>query len=237
MEGVGIFETIRVEKGKAILINYHYKRLKESAKELGIPFYLSEEKFEKLLLEECASSEKPVLVRFTLSFNEKFSLKVRECIQRNEVSLLPLPFPKRTYDKLSKYKTTDIAKSLFALETAKSKGFNEALLFSHQNFVSETAFANIFFVKNGIFYTPSLKTGCLPGTRRRVVIEILKEFGIEVVEGFFYLKDLLNADEIFITSAREDIVKVKKIGNRKTQETTGISWSERIKNVITTKFT
>ncbi len=236
MEEAGIFETIRVENGKAVLISYHYERLRKSALELKIPFNLSEEKFENLLLEKANYSKEPVLVKFKLTFSGEVFTKIRKCIKREEVSLLPLSFPKRSYDSLSKHKTTDIAKSLFALETAKFKGFDEALLFSQHNFISETAFANVFFVKNGIFFTPSLETGCLPGTRRRLIIETLKEFNIKVIEGFFRLKDILSADEVFITSAREDLVRVRKIGNTEFKKT-GISWSERIKNAIKFKIT
>ena len=126
--------------------------------------------------------------------------------------------------------------SIFALETAKKAGGDEALLFSVDGFISETAFANIFFVKDGVFYTPSIKTGCLPGTRRTFILDLLKTMGVPCIEGFFTLKELLDADEVFITSARDDAVPVVKIGNKNLKEVNGKRWAERIKEIIKESF-
>ena len=56
--------------------------------------------------------------------------------------------------------------------------------------------------------------------------------GVEVVEGFFSLRELLEADEVFITSAREDCCRVVQVGNLKLKEVKGKPFSERIKEAM-----
>ncbi len=230
MERFGIFETVRVEKGKPVLIEYHYRRMVGSSHSLNIPFSLTLNEFKDKVAEAAGTGTK--LVRFTIFKNGKTEIETRDCLKRKSVSLLPVYSVKRCFSALSLHKTVDIMDSLYALEEAKRKGFDEALLFSDKGFVSETAFANLFFYKKGILFTPSLKTGCLPGTRREFIKEVCREMGVPLVEGFFEMKELLSSDEVFITSAREDICPVRKIGPYPLKEIKGKPFYERLKTVI-----
>jgi len=231
VEKFGIFETVRVENGKAVFLSYHYERLKRSATLLDIPFPLPFEKFKGVLEKE--GREGLNLVKFVLYHDGSFNLSRRECFIPKDVSLTFDFSIRRKKDFLSAFKTLSIYDSLYSLLRAKSKGFDEVIFLDTNGFVSETAFANIFFIKNGVVFTPSLETGCLPGTRREVVIEIFKEMGVPVVEGFFKPEFLLSAEEVFITSARYDVVRVSSIGNRRF-EVEGISFADRIKKVMET---
>jgi len=230
MERFGIFETVRVENGKPVLIEYHYSRMERSSRLLSIPFSLSLSEFKTQIVKAAGTGTK--LVRFTLFKSGKVELEPRECLKRESVSLFPVYSVKRCFSALSCHKTVDVMDSLYALEEAKRKGFDEALLFDAKGFVSETAFANVFFYRNGILFTPSIKTGCLPGTRREFIKEVCSEMGVPVVEGFFEIKELLQADEVFITSAREDICPVRKIGNYPLKEVEGKPFYTRLKTVI-----
>jgi len=226
----GIFETVRIERGVPVLFRYHFRRITESARALSIPFSFDEEGFKKLLVENAAH---PVsLVRFTLYGDGSFEVVSRPCEKRERVRLIPVKSVKRCYSVLSLHKTIDIMDSMQAIGMAREAGGDEALLFSANGFVAEAAFANLFFVKEGIFYTPALETGCLPGTRRTFIIDLLETMNVPCVEGFFTLQDLFEADEVFITSAREDAVLVVGIGDRELRRVSGRSWAERIKRII-----
>lgn len=230
MERFGVFETVRVENGRAVLFEYHYRRIKRSSLLLNLPFSTPLEELKERVERTAGSGVK--LVRFTLYRNGKTEITVRECFKRESVSLFPTYSVKRCFSALSLHKTVDIMDSLFALEEAKKRGYGEALLFDEKGFISETAFANIFFYKDGILFTPSLKTGCLPGTRREFIKQLCKDMEIPLIEGFFELKDLLQADEVFITSAREDLCPVAKVGEYKMREKRGKPLHRRIKEVI-----
>ncbi|ADY73360.1 aminotransferase class IV [Desulfurobacterium thermolithotrophum DSM 11699] len=226
----GIFETVRVENGKAIFVNYHFRRLKKSSKLLKIPLSLSLEEFKKRI-EESADYEVS-LVRLTLYKNGNYNIYSRPCQKKTSVTLIPVNSIKRYYSPISLHKTIDIMDSIYAIEEARKLGGDEALLFDINGFISETAFANIFFVKDGVFFTPSLKTGCLPGTRREFILNLLKEMDIPIFEGFYSLEDLISADEVFITSARYDVAQVKRVGKVELKTPAGKSWGKRILDII-----
>ncbi|WP_022846726.1 MULTISPECIES: aminotransferase class IV [unclassified Desulfurobacterium] len=225
-----LFETVRVENRKAIFIDRHYERIQRSAIILKIPFNLPKEDF-KTLIEDAAPESGNYLVKFTLSYSGKTSISFRECQIPGEISLMFSDRIKRKNDFLSRHKTSSIYESIIAVQAAREKGFTEVILSDTKGFISETAFANIFFVKNGVFFTPSLETGCLPGTRRAIVLEILKEMNVPVFEGFFTKEKILKADEVLITSTRYDVVSVHRIED-KNFNLAGKTWGERLKKVM-----
>ncbi len=228
-----LIETVRVERGKVVLVNYHYRRLKRGALTLGLPFpFKEEEEFKELFLKEAGKEEKPVLVRLLLKESGEVEINKRECKKREGVRLKSVYSVKRSYGLISEFKTSVGAEvSKLAFKEATSLGYDEALTYSSGGFISECAFANIFFFKDGVLFTPSLKTGCLRGTRREFVINLCKEMGVPVVEGFFGVKELLLADEVFITSAREDTCPVIGIDDLGTL-TYNNNFYERIRRII-----
>jgi len=229
-----LIETVRVERGRAVLLPYHYERLKRGALALEIPLEISPEEFKELLLwkwEESGGGVK--LVRLSVNEEGSISLSARECEKRERVRLKSVYSVKRVFSALSPHKTKEGAEfSRFALKEAKRAGYDEALTYSPEGFVSECAFANIFFVKGGVLFTPGLKTGCLRGTRREFVVNLAREVGIPVVEGFFEVRELLTADEVFITSAREDACPVVEIDGFRLGELPGKPLYRRIREVI-----
>jgi len=70
--------------------------------------------------------------------------------------------------------------------------------------------SNIFWLSGGELYTPSLRTGCLPGTVREMVLENLEcreaEAGIEALEA---------AEAIFLTSSGIGIGPVAEFAGRR----------------------
>ena len=229
-----LIETVRVERGRAVLISYHYRRLRRGALSLGFPLNLSKQDFEKLLVNRWKEDGGGIkLVRFSLSENGSFSVSSRDCLKRERVRLKSVYSVKRFYSAVSTQKTSTGAEiSKFAFEEAKKLGYDEAITYSPEGFVSECAFANLFFFKDGILFTPSLKTGCLRGTRREFILELAEEMGIPIVEGFFKVEELLKADEVFITSAREDTCLVVEIDGFKLKEPQGKPIFRRIREVI-----
>jgi branched-chain amino acid aminotransferase/4-amino-4-deoxychorismate lyase len=227
----GVFETVRVESGKAVFPELHLERLVTSCKELSIPVP-SSLSFEDFKLKVESSAKAPIsLVRFTVYSDGTFSASSRGCELKNELTVFPFFAMRKVKTPLSHHKIIDIMASLYALKEANRRGFDEALLFDCNCFLCETCFANIFFVKDSVFFTPSLDTGCLPGTRRKLVIKILSDMGVPVFEGFYKREDLLSADEVFLTSARYDVVKVSRFG-KKVYPKVEHSWTKRIKAVI-----
>ena len=61
--------------------------------------------------------------------------------------------------------------------------------------------SNIFWVKEGTVYTPTLSTGAPAGVTRAAVMQLANKHFIPLIEGVHELSDLTDADEIFLTSS------------------------------------
>ncbi len=62
-------------------------------------------------------------------------------------------------------------------------GCIEALMLNQKGEVAECTGDNIFIIKRGKMYTPSIDAGILEGITRNAVIELARSQGIEVTEG------------------------------------------------------
>lgn len=105
-------------------------------------------------------------------------------------------------------KSLNYLPSVMALRFANSSGFAEALLLNRQQKVLEGASSNVFVVQGGRLRTPSTRLGLLPGITRDVVLELAGELGIAAEEVGFELRDLLIADEVFLTGSVKEVVPV-----------------------------
>ncbi len=94
---------------------------------------------------------------------------------------------------------------LARMEAAENHCF-ESLLLGDRAQICEGSSSNIFWYRNKTLFTPSLRSGILAGTMRDVVIRLSP---FKVKEGLFLLKDLLLAEEVFLTNVSWQIVPVK----------------------------
>ena len=67
-------------------------------------------------------------------------------------------------------------------------------------------------VKGNNIVTPSIESGILPGITRGVVISIAKKLGFRVSERTVSRRELINADEVFLTNSLAEILPVVKVG-------------------------
>ncbi len=108
-------------------------------------------------------------------------------------------------------KWSQYLQNMLALKDAKSKGFDDAILLTSDEFVSETSISNIFWIKNNEILTPAESTGMLPGIMREVILELIQGLGIKVNIGEFSKTSLLQADAVFITNSVKRIAEVEHL--------------------------
>lgn len=88
----------------------------------------------------------------------------------------------------------------------------EVIMLNLDGMVAEGSGDNIFFVKDGVLYTPPTDAGILEGITRRFVMEKLcPECGITVEEKNFPLSEILDADEVFLTGSAAEMIAVREI--------------------------
>ncbi|NEU11410.1 branched-chain amino acid aminotransferase [Methylobacterium sp. BTF04] len=94
---------------------------------------------------------------------------------------------------------------------AENKGYADALMLDWEDNVAECTGANVFFVADGVIYTP-LADRFLNGITRQTVIELAKRRGIAVVERRILPAEMAGFSECFITGSAAEVTPVAEIG-------------------------
>jgi branched-subunit amino acid aminotransferase/4-amino-4-deoxychorismate lyase len=119
------------------------------------------------------------------------------------LQLVLSPFRLEARRALAGLKSTSYLDYQIAWEQATRSGFDEAVLCNGSGALCECARANLFWIRDGFLYTPSVESGCLPGIARELMLGWAHEHGIAVKEGLFSPHELAAADEVFVTSATQ----------------------------------
>ena len=112
-------------------------------------------------------------------------------------------------------KSTSLLGNVMHYQQAHAAGQDETILYNSRKEVTEAAACNVFIVKNGVIATPLLDAQKLPGITRYMLLEILRRDGsIKVQERVVSLDELLQADEVWLSSSSKNIVPVVAIDGR-----------------------
>jgi branched-chain amino acid aminotransferase len=112
----------------------------------------------------------------------------------------------------AKYSGT-YANSILANLEATQDGYDEALLLDTDGFVAEGAGENLFVIKDGRIYEPEIASALI-GITRASVIQVAKEFGLEVTAKRLTRDDVYTADEAFFTGTAAEVTPIRELDNR-----------------------
>ena len=104
---------------------------------------------------------------------------------------------------------------MLAVQDAKSRGFDEALLLNEDNTVAEGSGQNIFLIKNNVFYTNDHTSNILLGITRSTLFELIEELGYKYKVQNIFQDDLFSADEVFYCGSASEVTPIKQIDNHK----------------------
>jgi D-alanine transaminase len=111
-------------------------------------------------------------------------------------------------------KTLNLIPSVIASEKAKQAGCDETV-FHRGDRVTECAHSNVHIIKDGVFITAPTDNLILPGIARAHLIKACKKLGIPVSETPFTVAELMDADEIIISSAGSLCLAAEEIDGKK----------------------
>ena len=103
---------------------------------------------------------------------------------------------------------------IIACIEAKKQNADEALMFDINGNIATNNSTHFFYVKNKCVITSTGKY-CVRGITRQKIIDLCKKNKIKVYQKNFKLKDVLKADEAFVTGTFANIIPVKKINSTK----------------------
>jgi len=116
-------------------------------------------------------------------------------------------------------KSTSLLPNILAHQEALSEDANDAL-FVRNGHIIEGSSSNVFIIKHGIIHTSPKSIHMLGGITRELVLELAIKHQIPYQEHDISVEELLQADEVWITSSSRDIMPItnidgKTIGNGK----------------------
>lgn len=213
--GEGLFETIKWQ-GENEKLRLHYERLKSSANFLGIPCP-SYEEFLKLI-ETAVGDRLGCYVKFilvsrgsTYYADSPEDYEVHVVVkdlpsQPRAVSLTLSELRRHSWNPIFRHKTTSYLFNILVKKSARSEGFFDGVVLNEKGELTECSASNLILLKGGRLYTPSRDSGLLWGT----TLELLIRKGVDIEERSLSLKDLHEADSVFITNSLMGVVPVRR---------------------------
>jgi branched-chain amino acid aminotransferase len=226
--GDGVFETLLVRDGVPFALTRHLARLSRSLDGLGIvgpP--------ESLLMEAVAAvvarsgpDASRARLRITVTSgtgplgSERGGSPATLVVTLTGATPWPatttvasVPWVRNERSAVAGLKTTSYAENAVALAEAHRLGASEALLADTQGRLCEGTGSNVFVVVDGEILTPSLRSGCLAGVTRELVLE----WGASIApvrEVDLPYDVVRTADEVFLTSSTRDVHPVVRVDGR-----------------------
>lgn len=107
---------------------------------------------------------------------------------------------------LSKYKTCSSLHLVLAALKKQEQQWGDILLINEKGKIIEGLSSNIFWIKDGIAFTPMISSGCVDGTMRHHAMGLLKSMAIPVKETpGVTVEELESAEELFLTNSIQGI--------------------------------
>lgn len=221
--GYGLFETIKLVDGKLFFIEDHFERFKKGCFQLNINLDYDLETIKdfvnKLVLSNkiFTGSVKMLYAKNINQYDLLITIKENYYTEDKYKKGFKICFAqsrRNPYSKLTYIKSNNYIENILEKDAALKNGYNEAIFLNIDDNISEGTYTNIFFVKDTIVYTPSIPSGILPGIMRDKIIELIKLISLELKVGTYTKKDLLNADEIFLTNSLMEIMPVSKVEDK-----------------------
>ncbi len=200
-----ILETLSWEPGYTLL-DAHLARLRDSAEYFGFPFDGPQA---RAALEELAKElgTEPRRVRMTLARDGALRIEHSE-LRRERFGRVRISARRvSSADPFLYHKTTH--RHVFDQEwaAAREARCDDALFFNERGELTEGAIHNVFLVKDGLWRTPPVECGLLPGTLRAQILRERPDTREEVL----ILNDLLGADKIYLCNSVRGLYPVELV--------------------------
>ncbi|HKM36994.1 MAG TPA: aminodeoxychorismate lyase [Thiopseudomonas sp.] len=223
--GDGLFETLKVQGGRAVLLERHLARLQEGCQRLKIPCDMSILRRELLEYMQQLGDGVCKLIVTRGAGQRGYGLPdpcvPQRILQASAVPQWPAAHQQQGIQlfacqlRLSEQPLLAGLKHLNRLEQVLARAewsdpsYAEGVLLDAQDRVVDGVFSNIFIVHKQQLLTPALHRCGVAGVMRAELLERAAAVGIEVLVRDITLQDLLQADEVFTCNSLYGIWPVR----------------------------
>jgi len=243
MLGDGVWEGLRVHKGRLAFLDRHMDRLFEGAKAIAMDVGLTRQELTQRLYEtiDANGMDEGVHVRLMVTRGVRSTPYQDPRVVVGKATVVIIPEYKQppvdVHQRGIKLFTVHVRRGdpavqdqklnshsklncILASIQATQAGADEGLMLDPHGFVATCNSTHFFIVRKGEVWTSSGKY-CLGGITRGIVIELCRDNGIPVFEKDFSLTDVHGADEAFVTGTFAGVVPVREVDGRKVTEGRG----------------
>lgn len=224
--GDGVYDVIRVWDAELFLPNEHINRFFNSAAkiEIEVPFTKEEllARLRKLMKEnnvqlgtiyfQLTRGSAPRIHQFPSKETKPtfIAFTTEKGIPENELRAgVEVVLKEDIRNHMCDVKSINLLPNILAKQFAKSQGCFEAVL-HRGGIVTEGSSTNIFIVKDEKIITHPTTNLILNGITRQLVIELAEKNNIPVIQREFKVDELMNADEVFLTSTTSEVMPIIK---------------------------
>ena len=233
--GDGIYEVIPSYGGKMVGFGPHISRMQDglAAIEIGLDWDL--ERWREVcenLMEKNGSGNLGIYLHVTRGNenrrNHAYPQGVEPTVFGYAFEIPPPPVPERAeihpytcstgqdmrWDRCN-IKSTSLLGNVLHYNQGHSRGDGEIVLFNENDELTECGACNAYIVKDGVVATPPLDNQILPGITRHILLKILRADGsIPIEERIITRDEVLDADEIWISSSSKEVVPVVQLDGK-----------------------
>jgi len=234
--GDGVWEGLRVHKGRIAFLDLHLERLYEAAKAIDLDIGMDRAALSGALYQTLRANQmsEGVHIRLMITRGLKSTpyQDPRACIGPATVVIIPeykLPRPEMLTRGLRlftvhvrrgapdvqdpKLNSHSKLNCITACIQATKAGADEALMLDPLGFVATCNSTHFFIVRRGEVWTSSGKY-CLAGITRANVLRVCRENGIPAYEKDFSLTEVYGAEEAFVTGTFAGVAPVIEVDGR-----------------------
>jgi len=234
--GDGIWEGLRVHRGRIPFLGRHLKRLWEGAKALDLDIGLTQDGMAQRLYDTLQANhmEDHVHIRLMVSRGVKSTPYQDPAVTISPPTIVIIPeykspdpalndrgvrlytvYVRRGYADVQDPRINSHSKlnCIFGCIQAAKAGYDEALMLDPHGHVATCNSTHFFIVREGEVWTSS-GDYCLDGITRRNVIDLCKANDIPIFEKNFSVMQTYSADEAFVTGTFAGLTPVVDIDGR-----------------------
>lgn len=224
--GDGVYEFVRVYDGICFEMAAHMQRLKLSSLkiELSLPYPLEDiTRNLKQLVEKNGLLNGYIYVQITRGVSQRahhfpgntssvlvaYTQNGDRPVETNTNGIHAILTEDIRWKRCD-IKSLNLLPNVLAKQQAKKNGCDEAIMHRGAT-VSEGSSSNVYMVDRNVIYTHPINNLILNGITRIGVLQMARENGLRVVEEAFTVNELLEAEEVFITSTASEICPVVQV--------------------------
>lgn len=233
--GDGIYEVIPSYDGQLVGFTPHMERMQDGLNAIEITMQVDHEQWREIcdeLISRNGSGNLGIYIHVSrgadVRRNHAYPEGISPTVYAFAFEIPPAPLPDKsaasrytvatTEDmrwKRCNIKSTALLGNVMHYQHGHALGHKETILYNQDGELTEAAACNVFVVKHGIVATPLLDHQKLPGITRLMLLEILRRDGsIPVEERVVTMRELEQADEVWLTSSSKEIAPVIEIDGR-----------------------